>query len=122
MTHFVTNAQDSATVSLHAAIRRAELNAQDWNRDKAAELAQQEGISLHDEHWAVITYLRNAYVEYGLPRFAGTTARTLNRKFSAQGGSKYLYGLFAGGPVTQGGRLANLPRPEGTIDLVSGTR
>jgi len=121
MTQFVSNAQDSETFSLYAGIRRAELNAQDWNRDKSADLAQNEGISLNDEHWAVIAYLRNSYIEYGLPRFARTTARTLNRHFSAQGGSKYLYGLFAGGPVAQGSRLANLRTPAGATDASFGT-
>jgi tRNA 2-thiouridine synthesizing protein E len=82
------------------------LNAQDWSQEKSARLAEDEGISLNNEHWAVIAYLRHSYIEDGLPRFARTTARALNRQFSAQGGSKYLYGLFAGGPVTQGSRLA----------------
>ena len=121
MTQFVSNAQDSETFSLYAGIRQGELNAQEWNREKSADLAQNEGISLNDEHWAVIAYLRNSYIEYGLPRFARTTARALNRQFSAQGGSKYLYGLFAGGPVTQGSRLANLRTPANAIDVSFGT-
>ena len=75
MTQFVSNAQDSETFSLYTGIRQAELNAQDWDREKSAHLAQNEGISLNDDHWAVITYLRNSYIEYGLPRYARTTAR-----------------------------------------------
>jgi len=121
MTQFVSNAQDSETFSLYAGIRQVELNAQDWNREKSAHLAQNEGISLNDEHWAVIAYLRNSYIEYGLPRFARTTARALNRQFSAQGGSKYLYGLFTDGPVTQGSRLANLRTPANATDVSFGT-
>jgi len=35
-------------------------------------------------------------------------ARALNKNFAAQGGNRYFYSLFAGGPVTQGSRLANL--------------
>ena len=122
MTQFVSNAQDSETFSLYAGIRQAELNAQDWDQEKSAHLAQNEGISLNDEHWAVITYLRNAYIEYGLPRYARTTARALNRQFYVEGGSKYLYGLFAGGPVTQGSRLANLRAPANATDVSFGTR
>ncbi|MEN8763553.1 MAG: TusE/DsrC/DsvC family sulfur relay protein [Thiogranum sp.] len=121
MTQFVSNAQDSETFSLYPGIRQAELSAQDWNRDKSADLAQNEGISMNDEHWAVIAYLRKSYLEYGLPRFARTTARALNRQFAAQGGSKYLYGLFAGGPVTQGSRLANLRTPANATDISFGT-
>jgi len=121
MTQFVSNAQDSETFSLYAGIRQAELNAQDWDREKSAHLAQNEGISLNNEHWAVITYLRNYYIEYGLPRYARTTARVLNRQFYVERGSKYLYGLFAGGPVTQGSRLANLRTPANATDVSFGT-
>ena len=42
MTQFVSNAQDSETFSLYAGIRQAELNAQDWDQEKSAHLAQNE--------------------------------------------------------------------------------
>ena len=121
MTQFINNAQDSETFSLYADIRRAELRDQRWNRNKSVDLAKREGISLNDEHWAVIVYLRSYYLEHGLPRFARTTARGLKQQFSAQGGYKYLYQLFAGGPVTQGSRLANLRLPANATDASSGT-
>ncbi|MFZ0469617.1 MAG: TusE/DsrC/DsvC family sulfur relay protein [Thiogranum sp.] len=121
MTQFTSNAQDSETSSLYADIRRAELRDQRWNRNKSVDLAKREGIRLNDEHWAVIVYLRSYYLEHGLPRFARTTARALNRRFSPQGGNKYLYQLFAGGPVTQGSRLANLRLPANATDVSFGT-
>jgi tRNA 2-thiouridine synthesizing protein E len=52
--------------------------------------------------------MRNYYLEHGLPRFARTTARALNKQSTAHGGNKYLHELFVGGPDTQGSRLANL--------------
>lgn len=121
MTQFTNNAQDSETSSQYAGIRLAELIDQGWSRNKSAKLAMREGISLTDQHWDVIAYLRKQYLEHGLPRFARTTARALNRQFAAQGGSKYLYRLFAGGPVTQGSRLANLRVPASTTDISFGT-
>jgi TusE/DsrC/DsvC family sulfur relay protein len=121
MTQFVQNAQDTETSSQYAGIRLAELIDQDWNRNKSEKLAMLEGISLTDQHWEVIDYLRKRYLNYGLPRFARTTARALNRRFDSQGGNKYLYSLFAGGPVTQGSRLANLRKPAGATDLSFGT-
>jgi tRNA 2-thiouridine synthesizing protein E len=122
MTQFTHNTQDAETSSQYAGIRLAELIEQCWSRHKSADLARCEGISLNDEHWAVIVYLRSYYVGHGLPRFARTTARALNRKFAAKGGSKYLYRLFSGGPVTQGSRLANLRSPASATDLSFGTR
>jgi tRNA 2-thiouridine synthesizing protein E len=112
MTQFTHNAQDTETSSQYAGIRLAELIDQCWSRNKSVDLATSEGIRLNDEHWAVIVYL---------PRFARTTARALNRKFAARGGNKYLYRLFAGGPVTQGCRLANLRTPATASDVSFGT-
>jgi tRNA 2-thiouridine synthesizing protein E len=121
MTQFTHNAQDTETSSQYAGIRLAELIDQCWSRNKSAGLARCEGISLNDEHWAVISYLRSYYVGHGLPKFARTTARALNRRFAAKGGSKYLYRLFAGGPVTKGSRLANLRSPARANGLSFGT-
>ena len=121
MTQFIQNAQDTETSSQYAGIRLAELIDQNWNRLKSIDLAYQEGLDLTDEHWEVIVYLRRQYLRYGLPQFARITARALNRQFAAQGGSKYLYSLFAGGPVTQGCRLANLRKPACATDISFGT-
>ena len=121
MTQFTQDAQDTETSSQYAGIRLAELIDQNWNRSKSAKLAMHEGISLTDEHWDVIDYLRKQYLNHGLPRFARTTARALNRQFAAQGGNKYLYRLFAGGPVTQGSRLASLRAPANATDVSFGT-
>ena len=121
MTQFTQNSQDTETSSQHAGIRLAELIDQNWSRKKSTRLAMREGISLTDQHWHVIDYLRKLYLKNGLPRFARTTARVLNRQFAVQGGSKYLYSLFAGGPVTQGSRLANLRTPANATDVSFGT-
>jgi len=121
MTQFTQNARDTETCSQYAGIRLAELIDQHWNREKCARLALHEDIILTDQHWDVIHYLRKQYLKHGLPRFARTTARALNKQFAAQGGSKYLYRLFAGGPVTQGSRLANLRAPANTKDDSFGT-
>ena len=109
------------TDSQHPGIRLAELNKQHWDRNKSEKLALSEGITLNDQHWAVILYLRNYYLAYGLPRFARTLAKALNHQFAVQGGGKYLRRLFAGGPVTQGSRFANLRTPANATDTSFGT-
>ncbi|MCU7807316.1 MAG: TusE/DsrC/DsvC family sulfur relay protein [Candidatus Thiodiazotropha sp. (ex Semelilucina semeliformis)] len=108
MTQFIINAQETETYSYFSEVRFMELADQSWNRKKSADLAQREGISLNDEHWAVIVYLRRHYLEHGLPRSARALDNSLNQQFSSLGGSKYLHSLFPDGPVAQGSRLANL--------------
>ena len=121
MTQYKINAQDSETSSQYASIRRAELSDQSWNRARSVILATSEGFELTDQHWHVISYLREQYLEHGLPRFARSTARALNKQFAAQGGSKYLHNLFPGGPVTQGSRLASLRTPASATDISFGS-
>ena len=121
MKQHINNPQDSESSSQSMAIRMAELNKRHWNRSKSASLAVKEDIIMSDEHWDVILYLRNYYHEFGLPRFARTTARALNKKFAAKGGNKYLHVLFTGGPVAQGSRLANLRTPSYATDASFGT-
>ena len=101
--------------------RFAELAGQHWNRTQSLALAESEGITLSDEHWEVIVFMRRFYLENGLPINARTTARALNKRFSEQGGSKYLRRLFSEGPVVQGSRLANLRTPAFATDTSFGT-
>ncbi len=102
-------------------LRLTELNDQHWSRSKSTKLATKEGLTINNGHWDVIQYLRSYYLEFGLPRFARTTARSLNQQFAIQGGSKYLRSLFNEGPVSQGSRLANLPIPDNAYDSSYGT-
>jgi tRNA 2-thiouridine synthesizing protein E len=76
---------------------------------------------LTDKHWDVIVYLRKRHPVHRLPGFARTTARALNKDFSALGRNKYRYRLFAGGPITQGSRLANLRTPANATDVLTGS-
>jgi TusE/DsrC/DsvC family sulfur relay protein len=121
MTQFIINAQDTETASQHAENRRIELSDQCWNRNKAIDLAKNEGIELNDEHWAVIDYLRTRYLQHGLAVSARVLSGMLNQQFSVQGGSKYLYRLFPGGPVKQGSRLADLRTPANVADISFGS-
>lgn len=116
MKQFAKNALQSENFSHLAKLRLIELTNQHWARDKSEALAQLEGIDLNDEQWTVIEFLRNLYLKNGLPRYARTTAIALNKEYKDQGGNKYLYHLFAGGPVEQGSRLANLRTPANACD------
>lgn len=121
MTQYTINALDSETFSLDANVRQSELLKQNWSWSKSHVLAALEGIQLTDEHWVVINYLRNYYIERGVPRYARSLARDLDKQFSIQGGNKYLRNLFSGGPVTQGCRFANLRTPASATDASFGT-
>ena len=121
MNQHITEPHETETSSSNVTDRSAELTDQHWDRSQSAARARSEGIELTDAHWAVIVFMRELYLQQGLPINARTTARALNKYFSNHGGSKYLRELFSGGPVTQGSRIANLRTPAYAVDASFGT-
>jgi len=75
-------------------------------------IAQAEGITLTDDHWAVIRYLREQYREHGQTPNYRTMLKEL-ADLMPQVDSKALYDLFPSGPAKQGVRIAGLPKPFG---------
>lgn len=87
------------------------VNIEEWNKDVASAIADNEGLELTDKHWDLINYLRDEYVNNG-----GNQPNTRNiiKAMSAKwGGEKVdqrsLYLLFPKDPSKQGGRIAGLP-------------
>ena len=99
--------------------RAAEVAA--WNRDGQDEQAKSDNVVLTERHIEVINCLQENYIERGECRHARDLATMLTQRFSAQGGRKYLYELFPGGPVFQGGRLAGIPVPSDAQDASFGS-
>ena len=88
-----------------------------WNEELAAFMAQKEGITLTDEHWAVLNYLRKFYFEYGITPMVRILMKFAREERSLKKCSReYLYSLFPKGPSRQGSRIAGLPEPQGCID------
>ena len=92
-----------------------------WDEDQANQLAQQDGIKLTDEHFKVLYWLRDYYLEQGKPASGRDLDDLLDEKFANQGGRKHLHLLFPEGPVAQGMRLAGLPVPAHSKDKSFGT-
>ena len=99
--------------------RAAEIAA--LSNDGIAGRAKSEGIELTELQLEVIRCLQEIYIERGAIRHARDLAAMLTQRFSAQGGRKYLYELFPGGPVFQGGHLAGIPVPSDAQDASFGS-
>jgi tRNA 2-thiouridine synthesizing protein E len=93
-----------------------------WTKEKAVEIARDENIQLTDRHWDVIDFLRVYYQNVGkdMPS-SHEFSKTLDERFSEEGGLKYLFKLFPGGPVAQGSRIAGLPVPDDAVDSSFGS-
>ena len=75
-------------------------------------IAAAEGITLTDDHWKVIAYLRDEYREQGhTPNFRNMLKGLAGVLPGCD--SKSLYELFPTGPAKQGAKVAGLPQPLG---------
>lgn len=84
-----------------------------WTSEQARQIADDEGLTLTDEHWRVVRALQEFFARneeaghINLRRLHDA----LDESFHGQGGIKHLYTLFPGGPIAQGCRLAGLKAP-----------
>lgn len=82
-----------------------------WNEAVARELAKkEEGIEeMTEEHWKVVNYLRNYYLEFRIA--------PMIRKLCKETGFKLqkIYDLFPSGPAKGACKVAGLPKPTGCV-------
>jgi tRNA 2-thiouridine synthesizing protein E len=84
----------------------------DYSDDAVRVIAAAEGITLTDDHWKVVHYLRDQYREHGhTPNFRNMLKGMAEIIPGCD--SKALYDLFPLGPAKQGAKVAGLPQPLG---------
>ena len=81
-----------------------------WNERVALALASTEGVEqLTEEHWKILTYLREYYKQYGIApmirRLCKETGFPLRR----------IYELFPSGPAKGACKVAGLAKPTGCV-------
>jgi tRNA 2-thiouridine synthesizing protein E len=82
-----------------------------WDEQIAEELAEEDGLTLHEQHWAVIRFLREYYSHTLIPPPPQETLRVLGRQLAHYGtnGVEVLRRLFPKGGCRQACLLAGLP-------------
>jgi len=87
------------------------VNPKEWDKEVAELLAKkEEGIEvLTEEHWAVINYIRNYYLEKNLAPIVRKVCQTTGFQL------KYIYELFPSGPAKGACKVAGLPKPDGCV-------
>lgn len=84
----------------------------DYRDEVVQVIAEAEGITLTDDHWKVVNYLRDEYRENGhTPNFRNMLKGLEDILPGCD--SKALYALFPSGPAKQGAKVAGLPQPLG---------
>jgi TusE/DsrC/DsvC family sulfur relay protein len=84
----------------------------DFSDEVVQAIAAAENITLTDDHWKVVNYLRDEYREHGhTPNFRSMLKGLADLLPGCD--SKALYDLFPVGPAKQGAKVAGLPQPYG---------
>ncbi|GGQ12262.1 TusE/DsrC/DsvC family sulfur relay protein [Shewanella litoralis] len=87
-------------------------NVADWQEAMAPVIAATENIELTEQHWEVIRFVRNFYLEYKTSPAIRVLVKAIGQSLGAdKGNSKYLYTLFPIGPAKQATKIAGLPKP-----------
>jgi TusE/DsrC/DsvC family sulfur relay protein len=76
----------------------------------AAALAETEGVDeLTEEHWKLVKYLRDYYLEYGVAPMIRKLCKATGFKLNK------VYELFPSGPAKGACKVAGLPKPTGCV-------
>lgn len=87
-------------------------NSADWHEGLAPLLAAQEEITLTDEHWEVVRFVRHFYQQFNTSPAIRMLVKAMVQKYGEEkGNSRYLYRLFPQGPAKQATKIAGLPKP-----------
>lgn len=83
-----------------------------WSEGLAEVIALQEGITLSPEHWEVVRFVRDFYLEFNTSPAIRMLVKAMAKAFGEEkGNSRYLYRLFPKGPAKQATKIAGLPKP-----------
>ncbi len=92
------------------------VNLAEWNEDVAVYLAQTENVTLTEQHWEVLNFLRDYYNEFQIAPAVRVLTKAIGKKLGAEkGNSQYLYELFPYGPAKQACKIAGLAKPTGCV-------
>lgn len=85
-----------------------------WDETAAQQLAQQEGVSLNEEHWQVIGFMRRYYEEHQIAADARFVIKFMAEEMGlGRKARNYLFQLFPYGYVQQACKIAGMKRPRG---------
>ena len=87
-----------------------------WSIDLALLIASKEGIDMQDEHWQIVSFMRDYFAQHQKAPAMRVLTQAIRKKLGPEKAtSKHLYRLFPYGPTTQGSKIAGLPKPVGCI-------
>ncbi|MBN4079478.1 TusE/DsrC/DsvC family sulfur relay protein [Beggiatoa alba] len=90
-------------------------NPDNWNKDIAQHFAAEENITLDDECWTIINFMRDHYTEHSVAPDVRHAVKALavNHNYEKKEAKKRIFTLFPYGYVKQACKIAGMKRPRG---------
>ncbi|MCM0611939.1 TusE/DsrC/DsvC family sulfur relay protein [Marinobacter sediminum] len=84
-----------------------------WSPAVAENIASEDGLTLDENHWEIISFLRDFYKQHEIsPPSNRLFVKAVKEAMGEEkGNSIYLMQLFPGTPAKTACRIAGLPRP-----------
>lgn len=91
------------------------LDMDEWSEDFARAQAEREGLTLTEEHWEVIRFIREYYEDHNVQAQVRDMVMHFRKVWGPEkGNSRYLHDIFPmGGPQKQGNRVAGMRKTKG---------
>jgi tRNA 2-thiouridine synthesizing protein E len=83
-------------------------NPSQWTKEIGAEIAKEEGITLGEQHYAIIEFLRNRHNSG-----EALSIRSINHSGIID--VKTFYQLFPGAPLKKATKIAGIPKPASCV-------
>ncbi|WP_343155082.1 TusE/DsrC/DsvC family sulfur relay protein [Buchnera aphidicola (Kurisakia onigurumii)] len=91
------------------------INYLDWNESIAKQIAREENILLNSNHWEIIYFIRNFYIEFNIVPPLRILSQSLKKKIKRKINSCDLFNLFPKNPILQSSKIAGIPKPNQCI-------
>ena len=78
------------------------VSLEDWSEGVAGKLAEDEEITMNDQHWEIINFLRDYYQEFQIAPAVKVLTKAIAKKndIHKKEASVFLYDLFPDMPAT----------------------
>ncbi len=88
------------------------LDATDWDRDMVPDIAKSVKVTMTEQHWEVVDYVRNYFVEnHAVPELRTFLKHLRELYGKEQATRKYVYKLFPYGYGQQACKIAGMRKP-----------
>ena len=89
------------------------VDPEDWSEDLAESLATEEGLTLSDEHWLILHFMREYWQEHKVaPDVRHVTKQLTDQHgYDKKTAKQLLFTLFPYGYVKQACKIAGMQRP-----------